>query len=214
MTAQNGGWGALHGVRDPYPLAEELRCREGNTLVSAGTLYLIGVTAWVCFIPTPGEIPDGIPHDASGVAYLVLELVSGILLYDFLFFFVHWLLHSTSASVHKRHHCTSELRARDVLEHSAVDGGLQVLVNIIVQRRVGLFLCAKSRVARCLHNVIVTCMLTESHTSAPSPNVFRRWCQGVRRHREHHLKNGPYYQQFFGYLDDAFAHIQLINYSY
>jgi len=78
---------------------------------------------------------------------------------------------------------------------------VQVLVNICVQRT-NVWGSTKSRLARALHNVIVTWMLTESHTCAPAPRLARRCFLGVQRHRAHHA-GSPYYQQFFGYLDDA-----------
>jgi cholesterol 25-hydroxylase len=164
---------------------------------------------------------------------LVTEVVSGILLYDAVFFFVHWAMHDIPAlrTWHARHHAqkrreadgTPIVEAMDVLRHGLVDGSLQVFINIMVQRH-DVWGSVKSRLARALHNIIVTWMLTESHTASPTPYVFRRWFVGVREHRRHHL--GPptkpsaattisslslrygrhhRHQQFFGYLDDLRA---------
>merc|ERR1712217_783877 len=117
----------------------------------------------------------------------------------------HWSMHEIEVlwSVHGTHHSIDKgLRARDVLLHSPVDGFAQVFVNIMVQRHTPWGM-VKSRLARAIHNVVVTWMLTESHTISPSPRVARRWFSGVRRHRAHHLSGRPYFQQFFSYLDDA-----------
>jgi len=181
-----------------------LEPRDGTTLSSALLLYWIGVGLWCHVVDPPAGIQqDGIPHSLADLAYLLLEVVSGVILYDFIFFLIHWALHSTSSKAHKRHHSTGhDLRARDVLEHSPLDGTLQVLVNIMVQRSTWWDVGPKSRLARALHNIAVTWMLTESHSSAPTPYVARRWFVGVRRHRAHHLHGAPIYQQFFGYLDD------------
>lgn len=86
--------------------------------------------------------------------------------------------------------------------HSILDGSMQVVVNIAVQRHTP-WGSIKSRTARACHNLIVTWMLTESHTSTDKLNIFRRFCKGVREHRQHHLGGSARYQQFFGYLDDV-----------
>lgn len=175
--------------------------------------------------------PDGLHTDLDSILFLLCEVVSGIILYDAIFFLIHWAMHEIPLlrKFHSYHHHNSKenssLEARDVLRHSIVDGSLQVLVNICVQQYNPWWSGRpnKSRLARVLHNVVVTWMLTESHTSSPTPNIFRRWCVGVREHRHHHLhcdgsrpsstRDGKYhynchrYQQFFGYLDNLRAWI-------
>ena len=91
------------------------------------------------------------------------------------------------------------LSAARVLDHSLLDGALQVGVNILVQQY-SPWGGAKSRLARWAHNVIVTWLLTESHAVA-GPRIGRRWFAGVRDHHRHHRTGGRPYQQFFGYLD-------------
>ena len=134
---------------------------------------------------------------------------------------------------------TLMMECRQTLCHSFVDGALQVLVNILVQRQLwipmylqspqlqqqgGMIVMTwvvKSRLARVIHNVIIIWMLTESHSAAPTPYIWRRYFIGCREHYIHHTmllnsksstgaKNGIQqhrlqrmrYQQFFGYLDD------------
>ena len=67
--------------------------REGCS-ANAAFLYWVFVLLWVTVVPPPGLIPDGMPSSASGAAYLLLEVVSGIVAYDALFFAVHWGLHA------------------------------------------------------------------------------------------------------------------------
>jgi sterol desaturase/sphingolipid hydroxylase (fatty acid hydroxylase superfamily) len=179
--------------------------------------YWMGIYIWKCIVPPSATrtIPDGMPTNMELLVYLMAEVVSGILLYDAWFFFLHWAMHEVPSlrTWHARHHShSSGVESRDVLRHSLLDGSMQVLVNIMVQQRTP-WGASKSRCARALHNVLVVGMLTESHTASPVPNIFRRWFVGVRDHRLHHLgalKTGAYgkhhrYQQFFGYLDDARA---------
>ena len=197
--------------------------------------YWVGVFVWKTIVPPPSNfIPDGLVHDLPSLFLLGCEIVSGIILYDFFFFLIHWGMHffSVLKPFHRRHHSSPEgtLEARDVLRHSIIDGSLQVLTNIMVQRYTP-WGAVKSRLGRAIHNIVVVWMLTESHSASPYPNIFRRWCVGVREHRLHHLgeipqedddgkekgfyhqqqqqkqqKGGVYhyhrYQQFFGYLDD------------
>jgi sterol desaturase/sphingolipid hydroxylase (fatty acid hydroxylase superfamily) len=167
--------------------------------------YWVGVYALKCFA-SPVKLPDGIPQDMAGLTYLVAEVATGIFIYDAAFFFIHWLLHVIPwlRRVHARHHDSPEdlLEARDVLRHSIFDGSLQVMCNILAQQRTP-WGYMKSRLARLIHNVVVTWMLTESHTSSDIPYIWRRWCVGVLDHRLHHFGNDnlQQYQQFFGYLD-------------
>jgi len=198
-------------------------CYSGDgrcILLESLSAYWIGIVLWKTFIPPPGEtIPDGIPYSLESLLWLIAEVVSGVVLYDAYFFFIHWGMHECKylrIFVHREHHGeTKYLEARHVLHHSLLDGSAQVLINIMVQRRTP-WGDLKSRLARALHNIIVTWMLTESHTSSPYPNIFRKHCTGVRNHRFHHLGIGEgeniaesgvnhAYQQFFGYLDSTKA---------
>lgn len=176
--------------------------------------YWVGIYLWKLVVPpAAATIPDGIPYNLTQVLYLSAELISGVVLYDAIFFVVHWTMHAIPwlRQWHGRHHQPkARLEARDTLRHGILDGSLQVLVNIAVQRHTP-WGTVKTRVARALHNVVVIWMLTESHAAAPVPNVWRRWCVGVREHYLHHEHHhpagdayGPHhrYQQFFGYLDD------------
>lgn len=192
--------------------------------------YWIGIFIWTSIVPPPAnDIPDGIPYTISQFFYLIAEVVTGIFLYDAIFFWIHWAFHEVPAlrKFHARHHHGDQQRRQvlvhqsssqkkllfpvqsfDVLRHSLVDGALQVLVNILVQRRMIITGSIKTRLARALHNILVTWMLTESHSAAPTPYIWRRWLVGVREHYQHHTTmtqhNGVHhrYQQFFGYLDD------------
>jgi len=192
-------------------------CYSGDgrgILLDSLSAYWIFVIVWKIFVPPPDvTLPDGIPTSLESLFWLIAEVGSGIFLYDAYFFFIHWGMHECKylrIFVHREHHGeTRYLEARHVLHHSLLDGMAQIIINIMVQRRTP-WGDVKSRLARALHNIIVTWMLTESHTSSPYPNIFRKYCTGVRNHRFHHLgmsENAAEcginhgYQQFFGYLD-------------
>ena len=177
-------------------------CRPPHRLLRAGTAYWIGVTiahyAYVA-VASPTIVPDG----CDSFLRLVVDVIVGIWLYDAIFYAVHRAFHfgSKMHSHHARHHARSaqRLSAARVLDHSLLDGALQVGVNILVQQY-SPWGGAKSRLARWAHNVIVTWLLTESHAVA-GPRIGRRWFAGVRDHHRHHRTGGRPYQQFFGYLD-------------
>lgn len=186
-------------------------------LFNSTAAYWIGIFFWKLVVPPAAPfIPDGVPYNSTELAYLLTEVVTGIVLYDAIFFFVHWSMHEIPylRTWHARHHDRPEgtLECRDTLRHGIMDGSLQVLINILVQRQ-NPWGAAKSRLARAMHNMILIWMLTESHTVSPVPYIWRRWFVGVREHRLHHygaLKQGAYgkhhrHQQFFGYLDDTRA---------
>lgn len=195
------------------------------SLSSMGDLYNSLVAYWVGIyflkmlastVNVVVVIADGIPKGLSGYCTLVCEVSFGILMYDAIFFVVHLCMHEVPWMMgwHKKHHDAPNgtLEARDVLRHSLVDGTLQVACNILVQQY-NPWWVRKSRLARLIHNIVVPWMLTESHSAAPSPWIWRRWFVGVREHRLHHfgrMKDKDYdhfhrYQQFFGHLDDMRA---------
>eukprot|EP00415_Alexandrium_ostenfeldii_P001352 UN1352 len=110
---------------------------------------------------------------------------------------------------HHQHHevakFSGRLLASDTVNHGLLDFSLQVAVNILVQN-IALFGLPKHKLARFLHNVVVTGLLVESHagydgfwsTHRLYPGIFG----GALRHVEHHRKGKQFYQQFFCYLDD------------
>mmetsp|Transcript_48687 Transcript_48687/g.115698 ORF Transcript_48687/g.115698 Transcript_48687/m.115698 type:complete len:271 (+) Transcript_48687:123-935(+) len=175
----------------------------------AGVAYWIGVYMWVCLIPPPAA-SSGCDFSSSPAtcARILAELIFGVLAYDAIFFAIHVLEHQGPGTLRKgAHHMVhhgpgKDVRAMHVLQHSLVDGALQVLVNIIVQRN-GPF-GPKLKVTRWIHNVIVTYLLTESHARIPTlplASRFPKTFAGVLHHRRHHASGGAPYQQFFGYLD-------------
>lgn len=189
-------------------------------LLNSGIAYWVGIYLWKMFIPPPSSfIPSGIPNSLADLGYLLAEVVSGIILYDAIFFFIHWAMHTIPSlkGLHHQHHrqqIKGKVECRDTLRHSLWDGALQVGINILVQRSTP-WGCVKSLLSRCLHNLIVIWMLVESHSASPYPNIWRRYCKGVRNHQWHHRYSHQEqnmmdnhdchcrYQQFFGYLDDT-----------
>ena len=99
--------------------------------------------------------------------------------------------------------------AADTVNHGVLDFTLQVGVNIIVQN-IPIFGTAKHKLARFLHNIIVTALLVEAHASYDgfwsTHRLYPGFMGGAARHVEHHMKGKHFYQQFFCYLDDWVFH--------
>ena len=183
---------------DVHPMKVLVSYLPGDHM-KATVAYWTGIMIWRVFV-SPLNALDGFPEDLLSMTYLLSEVAAGLVAYDLVFFCLHWGMHHVWVAPHKVHHEVHNVEAHDVLRHSLVDGTLQVLVNILVQRTTPWGM-TKTRLARLLHNILVTWMLTESHAACPTPRIFRRFCSGVRDHREHHTDGISRYQPFFGYLD-------------
>ena len=55
-------------------------------LASAFAAYWIGVYIWMCVVAPPQGVTHGCPYDGRSAAYLGLEVTSGVIAYDFIFF--------------------------------------------------------------------------------------------------------------------------------
>jgi len=153
---------------------------------------------------------------------LVGELAFGIFAYDFFFYWIHLSMHLFPLGFlgHMIHHelavaKTEEkakvqfLEAEAVVNHSLLDGTLQVVVNIVVQN-LQLWGMPKHKLSRLLHNILVTYLLTEAHCGLDLPWGSHRLCPwlfgGAPRHEIHHQSHRHCYHQFFMYLDDLLGY--------
>ena len=109
-----------------------------------------------------------LPIEAPTFGHLTAEVVFGIVLYDLLFYPIHYALHNAPFKWFRKQHVvhhkwSSSLNAVETVQHSYIDGFLQVVVNIIVQQ-ISPFGGGKHPLSRIIHNVVVTYLLTESHS--------------------------------------------------
>jgi sterol desaturase/sphingolipid hydroxylase (fatty acid hydroxylase superfamily) len=175
-------------------------------------LQFMGYLAGIALLHT---LKDPAPANTGAITFgrLSVEVASGIVAYDFLFSWIHYAMHvfKVQLSGHHQHHEIAEFAnptrvlAADTVNHAPVDFLLQVAVNVFVQN-IPIFGAPKHKLARFLHNIVVTGLLVESHagydgfwsTHRLFPGIFG----GAVRHVEHHTKGKHFYQQFFCYLDD------------
>ncbi len=155
-----------------------------------------------------------LPEIAPSFGVLAVETLFGIWLYDLCFMPIHYLMHNWKLGrvrrVHGYHHRSGNtLNALETVQHSYIDGFLQVFVNIMVQK-VSPFGGAKHVMSRLLHNLSVTYLLSEAHSGYRdlpwmSHNIFPEILGGAPRHEAHHHNGRVYYQQYFKYIDDFFG---------
>ena len=171
--------------------------------------------------------------DVFGVLNFLLEVVFGLVGYDFVYYWVHLAAHLCPlhryvipsiirrSTDHARHHEEYSVGARHTLYLSVVEGTLQFLSSILVQRYNYFTLLVpwiqsttvKTRFARVLHNVLLVWMLTESHADPNDIRGKRKLARyfpsifpGVVNHRLHHSGKEPWrLQQFFAYLDQTLS---------
>lgn len=168
--------------------------------------------------------PKPIEEASPSFLRLVAELAFGIWAYDFCFFWLHLLMHKLPRCFsivhgHNAHHELSEsssckprvafLEAEAVVNHSLVDGALQVAVNIFVQN-LQPWGVPKHKFSRIMHNILVTYLLTEAHCGLDLPWGSHRLCPwlfgGAPRHEAHHHLHKHCFQQFLKYLDDSLGY--------
>lgn len=154
------------------------------------------------------------PEVAPTFGVFGVELFFGVFLYDLCFFPIHYLMHHSKwgemRKVHGYHHrwSTHSLNSLETVQHSYIDGFLQVVVNILVQQ-ISPFGGPKHTMSRLMHNIVVTYLLSEAHSGYNMPwmshNIFPEFLGGSPRHEKHHHDGRVYYQQYFKYLDDFFG---------
>lgn len=118
--------------------------------------YLGSIWLWLQIHEKPP-----MPIEAPSFGVLTIELLFGIWLYDLCFFPIHYAMHrhelGKMRKVHGYHHRSGKttMNALETVQHSYIDGFLQVFVNIVVQQ-ISPFGGPKHVFSRLLHNLTVT----------------------------------------------------------
>ena len=152
--------------------------------------YLISIFLYHQFHTHPA-----LPQEPISFSQLSVEVVTGIFLYDVFFYPLHYMLHNFGPikKFHHYHHRACNIHPVETVQHSYLDGFLQVVVNVLVQQ-VTPFGGQKHILSRLVHNVLVTYLLTESHLGAsvePTWSSWNLWPEIFSgRHRKHHEGGG------------------------
>jgi hypothetical protein len=161
-----------------------------------------------------------LPIDPPTFGVLAIETIFGIILYDLCFMPIHYIMHNIKIKqikrIHGYHHRSGSgskksLNSLETVQHSYIDGFLQVFVNILVQQ-ISPFGGPKHVLSRLIHNLSVTYLLSEAHSGYSSlelmsHNIYPEIFGGAPRHETHHHNGRVYYQQYFKYIDDFFGFV-------
>jgi sterol desaturase/sphingolipid hydroxylase (fatty acid hydroxylase superfamily) len=142
---------------------------------------------------------------------IIKDVTGALLLYDFLFFCGHFMLHKIPflyRTVHKKHHTIEEVRACDQVRLSLGEEVLDVGFSIVALNALSVHPLSRS-----IYNVIIVFLLTELHSGFDFPwtpqNVIPFGiATGSRRHHNHHRFGHHYYQKFFFTFDRLFGFFQ------
>lgn len=138
-------------------------------------------------------------------------IAGGLIIYDFLFFFGHLLMHKVPfiyKAIHKKHHKIQEVRACEQVRLSLGEEVIDVGFSIVALNVLGVHPLARS-----MYNIIITFLLSELHCGfdfpwTPQNVVPFGIATGSRRHHYHHRFGKQYYQKFFFTLDRLFGFFQ------
>ena len=122
-------------------------------------LYIVPLYIWD--VLAPRRAARIATFSAPTVSRIATDIVGGLLLYDFVFFFAHWTMHKVPIFYrwfHKKHHESKEVRACDQVRLSGVEEFVDVGISIWALRFLG-----AHPVSRTIYNLIITFLLTELH---------------------------------------------------
>jgi sterol desaturase/sphingolipid hydroxylase (fatty acid hydroxylase superfamily) len=207
----------LDGKLPTNPLAGFDPRREPHKTVVPAVTYLVSI--WV-FQQCGGAALFGSTHlpidafETPTFARVATETAFGVFLYDLLFYPFHFWFHASRnrrwRSLHTRHHQFARQEdaahnAVETVQNHYLDAGVQVFINICVQH-ISPF-GVKHPLSRVLHNLMVTYLLSESHSGYDLPfqshRLFPTVFGGAPRHELHHQRGDACYHQFFMWLDDG-----------
>lgn len=135
------------------------------------------------------------------------QVLGGLFLYDFFFWFGHLAMHRAPRrlykALHGKHHQNPEVRASDTVRLTVVEEVVDVVCSIAALR-----LLQAHPLSRMIYNIVITFMLVELHCGYNMPwspqNLLPAVFAGSKRHHAHHRTGGQYYGKFFKWMDDLY----------
>ncbi|CAM9411004.1 unnamed protein product [Discosporangium mesarthrocarpum] len=141
---------------------------------------------------------------------LFLEVVGAIAVYDVAFFCWHTAVHSLPSlylGVHAKHHRSAVQRAPEAVQHTFLDGTMDVMCSIFALNALH---CHS--LSRAVYDLVIIFFITELHAGYDFPWQLHNVVPfgllgGPVRHQQHHC-DGRFYRQKFGtYLDYLFGSV-------
>jgi len=143
-------------------------------------------------------------ESTPGIWTLLLQMVLSLLMYDVSFYAGHRLMHALPylTKIHAKHHSRGgNIRAIDGVRHTFIDGTFDVACSVIALRLVG-----SHPLARCLHNIVATFLISEAHSGydfpcSPSRVIPGKLLLTPREHHAHHDHAHVNFSKFFTLWD-------------
>lgn len=208
-------WMSIYGLIYHIPFFNKYKIVNNTTTPNTKKDYKIGrlqsILAGISYL-APFFLFDNIyPRRKERIASLhypslyriVFDVSICLLIYDFLFYFIHLAFHSSKRlyKIHAKHHSERILTSSDTINVSFIDGTLQVLCSVIAVN-----VSQAHPLSRALYNIMITLMLTEIHSGYDLPFMTHNIVPlnilgGSVKHFIHHKEGDKYFHQFFNYLD-------------
>eukprot|EP01025_Chloroclados_australasicus_P039339 TRINITY_DN4068_c1_g1_i3.p1 TRINITY_DN4068_c1_g1~~TRINITY_DN4068_c1_g1_i3.p1 ORF type:complete len:289 (+),score=10.20 TRINITY_DN4068_c1_g1_i3:99-965(+) len=198
-------------VIDAYlPSQKKYRIQQSDSLESysyqgglfreiTAASYLIPIMIYDLFFPR-----RNLPIVAPTAFQLVSQILACLMVYDFLFFWVHVSYHRVPfmfKHIHAKHHQNLLQRSIETVRLAIPEVALDAACSIIAVN-----VTKAHPLSRAIYNVFIVYLLTELHCGYDMPwalgNVvpFGLW-GGSKQHDIHHRVPNVYYQKIFTYLD-------------
>lgn len=149
-----------------------------------------------------------LPTSAPTISAILFHIVAAIVIYDFVFFFVHLSLHKNAwlyKSIHAPHHCLkSGVQARLTNQLTVMERLAAILILTGALNLVG-----GHPLSRALFVNFYVSILMETHSAYDFPFMYDKVIPfgimgGSKYHYEHHVHGGKNYQPFFTYMDKLY----------
>jgi sterol desaturase/sphingolipid hydroxylase (fatty acid hydroxylase superfamily) len=174
-----------------------------RALVEETAWYTITWIVFDAFFPRREQLLNAYQKPPT-IESLVIEILCSLCLYDVFFYAGHRLFHASTVlyqSIHAKHHTSKgQVKACDAFRHTFIDGTWNVLCSVFALRIV-----RSHPLARMLHNVIATYLITEIHSGYDWPLSLSKatfgFFQSASEHQKHHMVGNCNYSQLTTILD-------------
>ena len=145
-----------------------------------------------------------LPQHPPTVWMLIWQLFASILLYDFLFFTVHFLMHKNAflyKKFHALHHTHDHVHCHVTNQLTFVER-----ITLVLSANFALKVFNSHPLTRTVFIPVFIFMLTDNHSGYDLPISIHRLVPGglyggAKAHYDHHAKGVKHYQPFLTYMD-------------
>lgn len=150
-----------------------------------------------------------LPPDPPSLISIILQLLGSLIIYDAVFFCIHYSLHRSKwlhKHVHKVHHDHEVIYGRVTNQLSVTER-----IMLVLTANEALKLVGGHPLTRAIFVPVFVAWLVDNHSGYDLPLGLDKlvpWglVGGSRHHHEHHVHGTRHYQPFFTYLDALLDH--------